>query len=305
MNKLRFYLCISRNIRTFISVKQQVIDINGALRRPGDKIESMQKFIDSQHTEICALNRTVERLLSLFSTMFNVSISQGTLANIVVDMMKESEPAIELIEHLLKEYQVVGFDESGCYTNGKLNWSWIARTSYLTLVFRGTKRESKVLEDRFGESLKNMVAVTNRPSTCFAIDFLDNQVCLAHLLCNLEYQNDIDKSQTWTKEAQDLLGEAIHERYQRPAEVIPTKSWLSPLDELLKQNLDHLRKEFNELKRGLIKCRDYIFNFLENPAIPPDNNASERRIRKLKVKNIRVLSFGSRGRNLSRTTFHH
>ena len=32
------------------------------------------------------------------------------------------------------------------------------------------------------------------------------------------------------------------------------------------------------------KCRDYIFNFLENPAIPPDNNASERGIRKVKIK---------------------
>ena len=46
----------------------------------------------------------------------------------------------------------------------------------------------------------------------------------------------------------------------------------------------NLRKEFNELKRGIIKCRDYIFNFLENPDIPSDNNASERGIRKLKVK---------------------
>ena len=35
---------------------------------------------------------------------------------------------------------------------------------------------------------------------------------------------------------------------------------------------------------GLIKCRDYIFNFLEDPLIPSDNNASERGIRKLKIK---------------------
>ena len=34
----------------------------------------------------------------------------------------------------------------------------------------------------------------------------------------------------------------------------------------------------------LIKCREYIFNFLENPAIPPDNNASERGLRKVKIK---------------------
>ena len=80
------------------------------------------------------------------------------------------------------------------------------------------------------------------------------------------------------------MREAIHERNEKPAEMISAKSWLERLDGLLKKNLDHLRKEFNELKRGLIKCRNYIFNFLENPAIPSDNNASERGIRKLKIK---------------------
>ncbi len=175
-------------------------------------------------------------------------------------------------------------DESGCYCNGRLNWSWIAQTAYLTLVFRGSGRGAKVLEDRFGDSLKNMVAVTDRHSAYFAIDFLNNQVCLAHLLRNLEYLNDIDKNQTWAKEMQSLLCEAIHERNEKPSATILARSWQERLDELLKKNLDHLRKEFNELKRGLIKCRDYIFNFLENPAIPSDNNASERGIRKLKVK---------------------
>ena len=38
------------------------------------------------------------------------------------------------------------------------------------------------------------------------------------------------------------------------------------------------------MRKGLIRCRDYIFNFLSNPAIPSDNNASERGIRKLKIK---------------------
>lgn len=225
-----------------------------------------------------------ERLQSLFKTMFNIRISQGTLANIVREMLEKSRPAIELIERLIKDSAVVGFDESGCYVNGRLNWSWIAQTAYLTLVFRGAGRGAKVLEERFGESLKNMVAVSDRHSAYFAIDFLDNQICLAHLLRNLEYLNDIDKEQTWANEVQELLREAIHLRNEKPAEIIPKESWLIRLDGLLKKNLDNLRKEFNELKRGIIKCRDYIFNFLENPAIPPDNNGSERGIRKLKVK---------------------
>ncbi|WP_290091050.1 IS66 family transposase, partial [Bacteroides acidifaciens] len=121
-------------------------------------------------------------------------------------------------------------------------------------------------------------------SAYFAIDFLNNQICLAHLLRNLEYLNDIDKKQTWAKDVQTLLRGAIHLRNEKPDEVIPKDSWLTRLDELLKKNLDSLRKEFNELKRGIIRCRDYIFNFLENPAIPSDNNGSERGIRKLKVK---------------------
>ena len=45
-----------------------------------------------------------------------------------------------------------------------------------------------------------------------------------------------------------------------------------------------MKDGFEKLRKGLIKCRDYIFNFLEDPAIPSDNNASERGIRKLKVK---------------------
>lgn len=142
----------------------------------------------------------------------------------------------------------------------------------------------EVLEERFGDSLKNMVAVTDRHSAYFAIDFLDNQICLAHLLRNLEYLNDIDKEQTWAGEVQTLLREAIHQRNINPGEALPKQSWLGRLDALLKRNLDNLRKEFNELKRGIVKCRDYIFNFLENPEIPSDNNASERGIRKLKVK---------------------
>ena len=129
-----------------------------------------------------------------------------------------------------------------------------------------------------------MVAVTDRHSAYFAIDFLNNQICLAHLLRNLEYLNDIDKEQTWAKEVQTLLREAIHLRNEKPSDIIHKESWLTRLDDLLKRNLDNLRKEFNELKRGIIKCRDYIFNFLENPAIPSDNNGSERGIRKLKVK---------------------
>ena len=46
-------------------------------------------------------------------------------------------------------------------------------------------------------------------------------------------------------------------------------------------------------RKGLVKCRDYIFNFLENPMIPFDNNGSERGIRKLKIKLKNSCAFRS------------
>jgi hypothetical protein len=126
-------------------------------------------------------------------------------------------------------------------------------------VFRQSGREAKVLKECFGDSLKHMIAVTDRHSAYFAIDFLNNQVCLAHLLRNLEYLNDMGREQTWAKQVQ--------------------------------QNLDHLRKEFNQLKNGLVKCRDYLFNFLDDPDIPADNNVSERGIRKLRYRKDSLSSY--------------
>ncbi|MRT92829.1 hypothetical protein EMN46_07725 [Ancylomarina sp. 16SWW S1-10-2] len=34
----------------------------------------------------------------------------------------------------------------------------------------------------------------------------------------------------------------------------------------------------------MIRNKAYLFNFLSDPSIPPDNNAFERAIRKVKVK---------------------
>ena len=54
---------MSYRISIFVSVKQQINDIAATLRDLTFQLELMQKTIDSQHTEICSLNRNVDRLL--------------------------------------------------------------------------------------------------------------------------------------------------------------------------------------------------------------------------------------------------
>ena len=116
---------------------------------------------------------------------------------------------------------------------------------------------------------------------------------MAHLLRELQYLSELNDKQDWSDKIASLFREAIHERNSNPSAIIPKASWLERLDNLLKLNICNLGKKFETLKKGLIKCRDYIFNFLEDPMIPSDNNGSERGIRKLKIKLKNSCTFRS------------
>ena len=146
-----------------------------------------------------------KRIWSFFYEIFDLEISEGSMVSWIGEAKAAAAPAIEKIKQFIMESSVVGFDESGCYCNKKLDWAWIAQTVYFTLVFRGSSRASKELEDRFGDSLERMTAVTDRHSAYFALHFLNHQVCLAHLLRECQYLNELDTEQTWSKAVETLF----------------------------------------------------------------------------------------------------
>ena len=233
------------------------------------------------------------RIASFLHDVLGLSPSEGSLVNWVNEAKRNAQPIVDKIKEYIISSNVVGFDESGCYCNKRLDWAWIAQTVYYTLLFRANGRSSKVLTEQFGDSLERMTAVTDRHSAYFALHFLNHQVCLAHLLRELQFLSELDTDQKWSEQVANLFREAIHERNTNPTDIISKASWLDKLDSLLKLNVSKLGKKFDTLKNGLIKCRDYIFNFLEDPMIPSDNNASERGIRKLKIKLKNSCTFRS------------
>ena len=228
------------------------------------------------------------RIASFLREVFGLTPSEGSLVNWVNEAKRNAQPVIDKIKEYIMSSAVVGFDESGLYCNKKLDWAWIAQTVYYTLLFRADGRGSKVLTDKFGDSLERMTAVTDRHSAYFTLHFLNHQVCLAHLLRELQYLSELNTGQDWSKKVTNLFREAIHERNTNPSNIIDRR-----LDNLLKQNIDRLGQKFITFKKGLVKCRDYIFSFLENPMIPSDNNGSERGIRKLKIKLKNSCTFRS------------
>ena len=233
------------------------------------------------------------RIANILRDVLGLSPSEGSLVNWVNEAKRNAQPVIDKIKEYIMSSSVVGFDESGCYCNKRLDWAWIAQTVYYTLLFRASGRGSKVLADKFGDSMERITAVTDRHSAYFALHFMNHQVCLAHLLRELQYLSELNTEQDWSEQIAGLFREAIHERNTQPTKIFDKSSWMERLDNMLKQNVSNLGEKFDTLKRGLIKCRDYIFNFLEDPSIPSDNNGSERGIRKLKIKLKNSCTFRS------------
>ena len=111
-----------------------------------------------------------------------------------------------------------------------------------------------------------------------------HQVCVAHLLRNLNCLNELDKGQNWSSRLQELLRKVVHWRNANPETVADTLTWTESFDNLLNENLDKFKKPFRQIRNSLRKLKDYVFHFLKDPRVPSHNNASEGGIRILKQK---------------------
>jgi transposase-like protein len=111
-----------------------------------------------------------------------------------------------------------------------------------------------------------------------------HQICLAHLLRELIYLGELDKKQTWSSSLLELLRDSIHQRKENSFTDIDIGNIKEQFDYLMKQDLSLLDKQFRALQKSLIKHAAHLFRFLEYVQVPYDNNASERSIRPLKVK---------------------
>jgi hypothetical protein len=61
-------------------------------------------------------------------------------------------------------------------------------------------------------------------------------------------------------------------------------SIISSYHKLLDQPPDKKHKELHTFYKRVVRYKDHIFPFLYYPNVPPDNKASERAIRNIKVK---------------------
>ena len=225
-----------------------------------------------------------KRIAELISDLSGQKISEGTLQNILKKNSAKADAAYEEIRRRIECAPVVGADETGAAVGKELHWNWIFQNDLLTYVYQLKSRGQQAIDSKFPKGLPNSTLVTDRHQSYFKMNVKNHQVCLAHLLRNAEYLSELDTKQDWSRRFIHLIAHAIDLKRtgditKRKVKVLKTK-----MKNLLGESLTHLDDEFDTFKKGILKVKDYLFTFLTDPHVPYDNNASERGVRKIKIK---------------------
>ena len=203
-----------------------------------------------------------KRIAELISDLCGRRMSEGTIQNILKGNCAKSDNAYEEIRKRIECAPVVGADETGAAVGKQLHWNWIFQTDALTYVYQLKSRGQEAVDSKFPNGLPHSTLVTDRKQTYFKMNVKDHQVCLAHLLRNAEYLNELDTKQDWSRRFIHLLAHAIDLRRnktitQRKIKVLKTK-----MKNLLGESLSHLDEEFERFKKGILKVKDSMLYLL-------------------------------------------
>ena len=231
------------------------------------------------------------RLQLLFKDIFNLSISEGSIKNLLDKGAKKAEPFYKQILKNITEATYVGSDETGAKVNGTKWWIWVWQNVKNTFLKASPSRGFATVEEVFENGLPNAIVGSDRLAAQLKITSKGKQICLPLLFRDLNYLLDTEKTQ-WAQQFKDLLKKAWILNDVCLAENLPCfpgETEVQALeDELNKLLAVPLLKKEHPLtltfQTQMIKNRNYLFTFLYHLEVPPDNNASERAVRNVKVK---------------------
>lgn len=240
----------------------------------GSTIESLVTYLRYGHAI------SYERLHQIMEEVFNVSISEGALANLLSRVQTQlTEPMAE-IQAQLQQARIICSDETSARVKGQTEWEWVFQNEdvcfHVICATRGASVIYSVLGDYVPEVWVSDLfsAQKNHPATHW-------QVCLAHQLRDCQFAIDAgDEIFAPVIKRLFLRALAIHKRRDLLASSTLYQYRLDiqrRLQRALALNPDQddgirLRKRYEEIQ-------SHLFVFLEDATIPPTNNSSEQAIR--------------------------
>jgi transposase len=227
------------------------------------------------------------RLQQVATDLFNLPLSQGSIANKLESAATLATPLRQTILDFLYGSPYVGSDETGVRVAGARIWQWVWQNAKASYYAISEHRDYQTVKDTFGEGYMGCLV-----HDCYSAQNNTNagwhQLCHAHLLRDLQFIVDTEHS-AWAYRLRDFLIRSQRARDHIWADDFDTDQRERVIDRYYSQFEQFVHqpvtgKEATRLQKRFIKHEDKILYFMTTPDIPPDNNGSERAIRNAKVK---------------------
>ena len=225
------------------------------------------------------------RIASFFEQVFQVSLSEGTIGNKLKSFTHKCEPIYNEIKRRVQTGNCVGADETSCKVNGKKHWIWTWQTRHLTYIVNSVTRGYQTVVDNFEQGFPQSILVHDCLSAQLKTPAKDHQICIAHLLRELKYSIE-KRNSIWAYKFYQILAKAlkVKHRYGQKGYEKQVNQIIHNVNILLEWPINTEDKKLKAFRKRMIKHQKYLFPFLYYEYVPPDNNASERAIRNVKVK---------------------
>ena len=249
----------------------------------GENIEGLIAFFYARH--YLPFNRMKE----IFNKVFNIGISEGGLHHLLNKFALKALSTYEQIRNRVQLSSVIGSDETGAKVNGDKHWFWTWQTDKLTFIAHSEKRGGVAISDNFPHGFPNATLIHDgwKPQVNTPANF--HQLCLAHLQRDLKYLNQLYPKNKWGNSFIKMLYDSL--KVKRNLNIkdytlkhIPKKNIYKRHEELLTKPPPIKYKKLITFYNRMVRDKKFLFTFLQNTNVPPDNNASERAIRNIKVK---------------------
>lgn len=227
------------------------------------------------------------RLTQITEDVLGFAISEGTVANKLGRMQSLASGIIQRIKAYVIAAPWTGSDETGTHVGGKKFWQWVWQSPLASYYVVDKRRGYEVVKEHFTQSYQGVLihdcwsAQNNTPAGA-------HQLCHAHLVRNLQYAVDKERSlfayrvQRLLLKSQRARDAIWQEGVSAERRQVVIQSYQKELEKLLAMTLT--KPEERRLQKRFIKHQDWIFTFMTFPDVPADNNSSERAIKAAKLK---------------------
>jgi transposase len=221
-----------------------------------------------------------ERLERLMSDLFGLTISEGAIANMMAASAKAFEAQFERIKQRLLSGTAIASDETGVRVGKKGFWTWVFHHGD-SACFVIRPGRGKVVVAEFLGDFRPDFWISDRLGAQRGWARVDHQVCLAHLLRDIQYAID-EGDHVFAPALKRLIKRAI--RIGRRRESLADAT-LATYHARIQTDLDRLlaiepaTKAARKLREIICRFRQKLFVFITNRQIPPTNNGSEQALR--------------------------